>query len=79
MKLVPLTQGRFAKVSDRDFGEVSRFKWCLAAPGRKIVGRFMQVAVATESEDSGSTSEDYRKIHARAFTMQKVLDLVTQN
>lgn len=27
MRLIPLTQGKFAKVSDQDFGRISKFKW----------------------------------------------------
>lgn len=30
MKLIPLTQGKFAKVDDADFEWANRFKWCLA-------------------------------------------------
>ncbi len=29
MKLIPLTQGRFAKIDDEDYERVSQFKWCL--------------------------------------------------
>lgn len=28
MKLIPLTQGQFAKVDDEDFERLSKFKWC---------------------------------------------------
>lgn len=28
MKLIPLTQGQFAKVDDADFESLSKFKWC---------------------------------------------------
>lgn len=28
MKLIPLTQGQFAKVDDDDFERISKFKWC---------------------------------------------------
>lgn len=28
MKLIPLTQGKFAKVDDKDYARVAQFKWC---------------------------------------------------
>jgi hypothetical protein len=28
MKLIPLTQGQFAKVDDEDYDDLSRYKWC---------------------------------------------------
>lgn len=38
MKMIPLTRGKFAKVDDRDFSRVSKFKWhLLTAPRSKAV------------------------------------------
>lgn len=34
MKLIPLTQGKFAKIDDSDFESVSQFSWCAAKRGR---------------------------------------------
>jgi hypothetical protein len=34
MKLIPLTQGKFAQVDDADFEELSRFSWC-AVKGKR--------------------------------------------
>lgn len=35
MKLIALTQGYYAKVSDKDFARVNRFKWCAQLCRRK--------------------------------------------
>lgn len=34
MKLIPLTQGKFAMVDDADFEELSRHKWCVLRAAR---------------------------------------------
>lgn len=33
-KEIPLTQGKVALVDDRDYPEVSKFKWCTFTPGK---------------------------------------------
>src|ERR1700743_935056 len=33
MKIIPLSQGRFAKIDDEDFERVSQFKWCTTKAG----------------------------------------------
>ena len=42
MKLIPLTQGKFAKVDDEDFKRVNEYKWCYSGHGyayRKMNGK----------------------------------------
>lgn len=39
MKLIPLTQGKFAMVDDEDFEELSRFKWYAHRGGRSWYAR----------------------------------------
>jgi len=34
MKIIPLTQGKFAKVDDSDFDSLNQFKWCAHRKGR---------------------------------------------
>jgi hypothetical protein len=34
MKKIPLTQGKFALIDDRDYVRVSKFKWCALLRGR---------------------------------------------
>lgn len=39
MKLIPLTQGKFAKVDDRDYARLSKFKWSATFDGHNWYAR----------------------------------------
>lgn len=42
MKKIPLTQGKFAYVSEKDYKYISRFKWIIARSERNIYARRLE-------------------------------------
>lgn len=52
MKLIPLTQGQFAKVDDADFGLISSFKWC----ARREKDTFYAVRATSRNSPGGKST-----------------------
>ena len=71
MKRIPLTQGQFALVDDKDFEELSKYKWC--ADRNSCVKSFYAIrsVYATRSRRSISS---HRKRRVKVYMHRIILD-----